>query len=161
MPREISWLLTHSHFDHVIDAAKLAAEADCPVYAYMVSTPESRLELLFRPMNLKTDDYPVQHLIQHGDTFQVGGLEIEARHVPGHSPDSLVFYIASENLVFTGDTLMCGTIGRTDFPGGGTAILVKHIREQIMVLPDDTAVLAGHMEATTVGEQRNMIRRII
>lgn len=156
--RPAALLLTHSHFDHVIDAAALVAECECPVYAYMVSTPESRLETLFRPMQLKADEYPVQHIIAPGQIFTVEGLEIEARHVPGHSPDSLAFYIAQNQLVFSGDTLMAGTIGRTDFPGGGTAMLLASISEQLLTLPDETRVLAGHMEATTIGAQRGMIQ---
>jgi hydroxyacylglutathione hydrolase len=159
--RPIALLLTHSHFDHVIDAAKLVAEAECPVYAQMVSTPDSRLETVFAAMNLRADEYPVTHLLKHGDQFQVDGVSFQVFHVPGHSPDSLVFYTEEHKLAFTGDTLMEGTTGRTDFPGGGAAILLRHIQDHILSLPNDTAVLAGHLGLTSVGAERAMIEQML
>ncbi len=158
--RPAALLLTHSHFDHVDDAAAVVAEAECPVYAHMVSTPESRLELLFRPMNLRADDYPVDHLLAHGDKINLRGLEGTVLHIPGHSPDSLAFYFPSIGSVFSGDTLMSGTVGRTDFPGGSMQVLLDGIDAHLMTLPDETKVYAGHMLPTTIGAERRNLKMI-
>jgi glyoxylase-like metal-dependent hydrolase (beta-lactamase superfamily II) len=150
-------LLTHSHFDHVVDAAALAQEHGCPVYAWMVSTPESRLESWLSQMagmNFGIKDYPVDVLVRDGDTLTVCGLEMHCSHVPGHSEDSVSFYFPERNIVFSGDTLMQETMGRTDFPGGGMAMLLNSIKTKILTLPDHTLVCPGHGECTAVGAER-------
>jgi glyoxylase-like metal-dependent hydrolase (beta-lactamase superfamily II) len=83
----------------------------------------------------------------------VGGLDFDLRHVPGHSPDSIVFCLLEQNQAFAGDTLFASSIGRTDLPGGGHQQLLDAIREQMLSLPPETRVLPGHGPATTIGQE--------
>lgn len=155
-------LLTHAHFDHVLDAARIAREHQCPVYAWEMSTSESRLEtylLNMAGMKLEVEPYPVDYLLEGCSSVNVCGQILEVAHVPGHSHDSVVFYDPNCRRAFTGDTLMAGTIGRTDFPGGGMALLIGGIRSELMVLGDDVAIHPGHGESSTIGAERWWIDR--
>lgn len=82
------------------------------------------------------------------------GIPFRVLLVPGHCPGSLCFYSAGDELLFAGDVLFAGSIGRTDFPGGDQPLLIRGIREKILVLPDKTAILPGHGSPTTVGHER-------
>ena len=87
--------------------------------------------------------------VNDGDTLQVGNMELKFLHTPGHSPGGMC--IVTGNVVFSGDTLFCASIGRTDFPGCSFNDLAEAIRTKLYVLPDDTQVLPGHMGPTTIG----------
>jgi len=153
-------LLTHAHFDHVYDAAEIARTHKCSIYAWEKSTSESRLEIyLFQMagMKLEIEDYPVDVILSELKFVDVGGLQLDLAHVPGHSPDSVVFFDPLHQRLFSGDTLMQGTIGRTDFPGGGTSLLMQGIRDKILPMGDNVIVLSGHGEPTTVGDERGWI----
>ncbi len=76
------------------------------------------------------------------------------RHVPGHCPGNVLFYFPALKAAFVGDALFAGSVGRTDLPGGSSEVLKESIRTQIYTLPDETAVLSGHGEATTVGVEK-------
>lgn len=155
-------LLTHAHFDHVHDAAVIAREHECPIYAWEKSTPVSRLEvylLHMAGMHLEIEDYPVNFLLAGKAAIQVAGMELRLEHVPGHSMDSVVFIDETNERVFSGDTLMNGTMGRTDFPGGGTPMLIENIRTKLLSLGNQYEVYAGHGEPTTIGAERPWIER--
>ena len=150
-------LLTHAHFDHVVDAAEIAATHGCKVYASEKSTPETRLEeFLFRMagISIAIQDYPVDLPLKELDSISVCGIDFDLAHVPGHSPDSVVFFDRLNRQLFSGDTLMAGTMGRTDFPGGGTQMLISGIRIKLLPLGDDVVVWSGHGDVTTIGEER-------
>jgi hydroxyacylglutathione hydrolase len=83
----------------------------------------------------------------------VGGLDLDLRHVPGHSPDSLVFHLPEEEFAFAGDTLFAGSIGRTDLPGGRHPQLLEAIREQLFTLAPMTRILPGHGPETTISKE--------
>jgi glyoxylase-like metal-dependent hydrolase (beta-lactamase superfamily II) len=85
---------------------------------------------------------------------ELGAIKLETLYTPGHAPGHVAFYMPSEKLVFSGDTLFYGSIGRTDLPGGNQARLLKSIREELLTLPDDTRVLPGHMRETSIGFER-------
>ena len=152
-------LLTHAHFDHVMDAAAIVREWSIPVYAWGHGTPETRLEALLNQWmgtSIRVDDYPVDHLLAGEDKITVAGAELACLHVPGHAPDSVVFTHAASGTIFSGDTVMDGGMGRTDLPGGDHAQLERGIRSLIFTLPEEWTIYPGHGSPTTVGwEKRN------
>ncbi|MFN0152326.1 MAG: MBL fold metallo-hydrolase [bacterium] len=147
-------LNTHAHPDHVGGAARLQRELAIPFYLHARDTflldglGEFCHALGIPPMEAPRVDYG----LAEGDTFTLGSHAIRVLETPGHSPGSVSFLAG--HLLFSGDALFEGSIGRTDLPGGSLAILLRSIREKILALPDETAVLSGHGEATTVGRER-------
>ncbi len=155
----VALLLTHAHFDHVMDAGKIAAGWGIPVYAWGKSTAADRLELLLSQYLGQTaalEDYPVDKPLAGVPSMEAAGAEFAVLHVPGHSPDSLVFVHAGSGSIFCGDTVMDGGIGRPDLPGGDHDLLVEGIRGKLLTLPPEWRFLPGHGEVSTVGwEIRN------
>ncbi len=147
-------LLTHQHYDHVVDAAALAATG-ATVHAHAAYSRDLTLEKPAREwgLTLRVDPYQVDRLIVPGAPLEVCGLHFGVAHVPGHAVDSLVFHLADEGLVFSGDTLFQGSIGRTDLPGGDTQTLLDGIRRHLLTLDPATRVLPGHGEETTVAAE--------
>ena len=148
--------LTHWHFDHVIDAARLAREHDCPVYAWGPSTAEDRLEKLVAPYLGKdaiVEEYPVHHPLAGLENATIAGARFLLRHVPGHSPDSLVLIHEPSRVIFSGDTVMDGGIGRTDFPGGSFELLAEGILGKILTFPGDFRIFPGHGGVSTVADE--------
>ena len=143
-------LLTHAHFDHVLDAARIQERWSIPTYAFAHPTPELTLE----SMGMAVRPYKVDYLVKEGEPMTFGGLTFEILHIPGHSPDSALFLPEGSPIVFGGDVLMQGGIGRSDLPGGDGEQLLKGIREKLYVLDDGTTVLSGHGPATTVGGEK-------
>ena len=105
---------------------------------------------------LPLEDVPMQRytLVGQGDTIQLGREELRVLFVPGHAPGHIAFYAPDSGLLLSGDTLLLGTIGRTDFWYGDYDQLVTSIREQYLPLPDETIVFSGHGEETTIGYER-------
>jgi glyoxylase-like metal-dependent hydrolase (beta-lactamase superfamily II) len=154
-------LLTHAHFDHVVDAAEIHRSHGCPIYAWERSTVETRLETYLweaAGMKFEVEDYPVQVLLAGKSSIQAAGVTFALAHIPGHSLDSVVFMDTAGGRVFTGDTLMQGTMGRTDFPGGSTPMLIHGMRTHLLTLPDDTMVYAGHGDPTTIRAERRWLK---
>lgn len=155
--RPSALFLTHQHFDHVMDAARVAAEFGCPIFAWSGYSRELTLETLFERYSgggLRVPTYEVQCVLAGQNRVGLVGLEWTLHHVPGHSPDSLCLHDVENQLLFGGDVLFAGSIGRTDFPGGSSTQLVAGIEEKLMVLPDRTIVFPGHGPSTTIGEER-------
>ena len=148
-------LLTHQHYDHVLDAAALQA-AGARLHAFAPYSQDLTLETAARAwgMPISVKPYQIDRLLDVANTVSVAGLEFSLSHVPGHATDSVVFYLASDGLVFSGDTLFAGSIGRTDLPGGSTRQLLDGIARHLLSLPDETRVLSGHGPATTIGRER-------
>jgi glyoxylase-like metal-dependent hydrolase (beta-lactamase superfamily II) len=154
---EIRYIIaTHGHFDHNAGTAGLKEKLDAPFLIH-------RDDLKFVQRSVKSaakwgitiDQVPdPDQFIGEGDVLKLGGLELEVVHTPGHSPGGISLYIESENVVFSGDTLFQGSIGRTDFEGGSMAILARSIREKLYALPDSTIVYSGHGPPTTIGEEK-------
>ena len=148
--------LTHWHFDHVMDAARIAREHGCPVYAWRASTPQDRLEhmvVAFIGPEAAVPPYPVDHPLQGMDAVRIAGQDFLLRHVPGHSPDSLVLIDEAAHRLFSGDTVMDGSIGRSDFPDGDFDLLVSGICEKILTFPGDYRIYPGHGGSSTVDEE--------
>lgn len=149
--------LTHGHWDHTQDAARLVRELKVFVRGHrddqaLYETPEIMEERMGRKLGLepvKVDAWATQ-----GDRLTAFGREFEVRHVPGHCPGNILFHQAEAKVVFVGDALFKAGVGRWDLPGGDFEVLARSIRDQIYTLPDDTLVFPGHGPRTTVGAEK-------
>lgn len=148
-------ILTHQHFDHVEGVAELVETFGCRVAAHS-SYDESLIGgdfLRSIGMPVEVSPYAVDKILRGGDELEVGGGTLEIRAVPGHSVDSVAVYCAAGCWVASGDSLMAGSIGRTDLPGGNHSQLLTSIREQLLSLPGETGVLPGHGGISSVAEE--------
>lgn len=147
-------LLTHQHYDHVTDAAALQCRGT-KIHSHSHYSTELTLESAARAwgMPIQVEPYQVDALIHPGSPLEIKGMQITTAHVPGHSTDSVTFYFAANSVLFSGDTLFAGSIGRTDLPGGSTTQLVDGIRRHLLTLPHETTVLSGHGPQTTIGDE--------
>ncbi|MDP6605031.1 MAG: MBL fold metallo-hydrolase [Dehalococcoidia bacterium] len=149
-------LATHHHLDHsggVHDL--LEALPDAKFYMHRLDYPMIAAQAPTAGSWYGHDVTPPREpdrFLDHGDTIELGGRTLTALHCPGHTPGSLCLY--GEGAVFTGDVLFAGSVGRSDFPGGDAETLIRSIREHLLTLPDETAVLPGHNQTTTVGAER-------
>lgn len=138
-------LLTHGHFDHVGGVDGLLAHCPgLPVYAHRGDVSETPGQLTWQPV-------PSWVELHDNDTLSLAGIQLSVLHTPGHSLGSVVFRL--EDCLFTGDTLFCGSMGRTDFPGGSVTQMRASLR-RLGELEGDYRVYPGHMEATTLNEER-------
>ncbi|MFA6960072.1 MAG: MBL fold metallo-hydrolase [Opitutaceae bacterium] len=149
--------LTHGHWDHTQDAAKVVRASGAKVRGHLADkhffeTPE--IMSAFLSSRITLEPVTVDHWVGQGGRFEALGRSVEVRHVPGHCPGNVLFYFEKQGAAFVGDALFAGSVGRTDLPGGSRDVLVKAIREQIYNMPDDTAVYPGHGPATTVGAEK-------
>lgn len=148
-------LLTHGHFDHIMAADAVRDKYGVKVYASCdekntLEQPHINIgEAYGLKLSVKAD---VWH--KDGEILKLAGFDIEALHTPGHTEGGSCYYIREIGVLFSGDTLFCGSVGRTDFPGGSMSEIVRSIKEKVMVLPDDTKVYPGHGEGTSVGYER-------
>jgi glyoxylase-like metal-dependent hydrolase (beta-lactamase superfamily II) len=149
-------LITHTHIDHVGAVAALADEYACPVLMHREAEPMlEQLPTQAMMMGLRFGKVPsVDHYLEDGQVLEVGGLKLEARYTPGHAPGHLAFYAESEAVVFAGDALFAGSVGRTDLFGGNMEVLMRSINERLMTLPDETQVFPGHGPQTTIADER-------
>jgi hydroxyacylglutathione hydrolase len=149
-------LITHAHIDHVGAVAALVEEYACPVLMHAEAEPMlQQLPTQAMMMGLRFGKVPkVDRRIEDEEVLEVGGLRLKALYTPGHAPGHLAFYAESERLVFSGDALFAGSVGRTDLFGGDTEVLMRNIKERLMRLPDQTRVLSGHGPETTIGDER-------
>ena len=163
--KPICIMLTHAHFDHIYGMAALAEEYG--IHVYMHPEEKSTIENtnpyicnaygLPLPEPLKEGATIAQRCIpaKDGDTIKVGSLRFEVLATPGHSRGGLCFYERTEGVLFSGDTLFAGAIGRTDHPGGDYDLLMKSIFEKLMVLDGQVAVIPGHGPETDIATERN------
>lgn len=151
-------LNTHAHFDHVLEAWSLKKQAGGEIYLH----PKDEALLHDRQVGLPAvPGFNAQHTgaaidrwLQPEETLEFGSLQFEVIETPGHTPGHVSFHLAQANLIFVGDTLFAGSIGRTDFPGGSHEQLIRSVREKIFVLPDETVVYPGHGPETTVAREK-------
>lgn len=148
---------THAHFDHFGGAADLAKTLNpAPLVALHPLDHELWKNQGGAPhfgMQIEPGPDPMIEL-NHKQVLQLGKLEFEVRHTPGHTPGHVVFYCASEAVLFCGDLIFYHSVGRTDLPGGDWETLIRSITEQVFFLPDETQLLSGHGENSTVGEEK-------
>lgn len=148
-------LLTHGHFDHAGAAEELARLANVKIYAEehekeTLETPELNLSGWEGASNI----YHADEYIKDEQEIDLAGFHIRVFHTPGHTVGGCCYYFSYQNTLFSGDTLFQTSIGRTDFPKGSASVLIRAIKEKLMVLPDETAVYTGHGDMTTIGTER-------
>ena len=149
-------VLTHLHFDHVLDAAKVR-DRGVRVYSFAELSQDLSLEVMFGEIfegAFAVAPFESDELLEGRAALEVAGIEFELLHVPGHSPDSLCFYSREHGEIFGGDVLMAGGYGRTDFPHGDEALLFSGIKEKLFTLDDSVVVHSGHGEDTTLGAEK-------
>jgi hydroxyacylglutathione hydrolase len=155
--REV-WL-THSHLDHCGGVAPLLRELGCALVAHPEeSMMRQGVQTIAAMYGLPPGDWhncpEPSVVVSGGESLAVGSHTAQVLFTPGHSPGHVSFYFSKENTLLSGDVLFYGSIGRTDLPGGNHRELISSIKERILPLPDDTKVLSGHGEDTTVGRER-------
>ena len=150
--------ITHGHGDHIAANAHVKSvfpEARICIHprdAHMLKDPRANMSLAFG-FNLISP--PADVMVEGNTEITAAGFTFAIEHVPGHSPGSICFIPRiDEHMVFAGDTLFAGSIGRTDFPGGNGGLLIAGIREKLFSLPDDTVVYPGHGIATLIRKEK-------
>ena len=161
-------LLTHGHIDHMWSAQKVSDTYGCPTYIhpadrYMLKDPVKALGQGFA-LGLASlavgalfrEPRQIVELDRDGDKLDLGGITVAVDHTPGHTQGSVVFRVEEgpDQLALTGDTLFKQSVGRTDLPGGSGRDLLTSIVTKLLVLDDDTMVLPGHGERSTIGAER-------
>ena len=149
-------LLTHSHFDHVGGLAELKKETGAPIYIHHEAVEmlnEAFLHAAAWQIRIPPPP-PADFELTPGETITVGNLKLKVLFTPGHAPGHVSFYLREHGVVFDGDVLFNQSIGRTDLPGGDMKLLMKSIREELLILPNETAVLSGHGPSTTIGQEK-------
>ncbi len=149
---------THAHFDHFGGAGAIADGCDpLPIVAlHPEDYPLWRAQGGAQYFGVKLDDPGPEPTVDlsHGQTLTLGSNQFEVRFSPGHSLGHVMFYCEAEKVLFSGDVIFKQSIGRTDLPGGSYDQLLQSIREQVMTLPDEVRILSGHMDETSVGDER-------
>jgi glyoxylase-like metal-dependent hydrolase (beta-lactamase superfamily II) len=153
----VALILTHGHWDHMLDAHKFAA-AGVPTYghkddAVMFADPSIMAD--FAMPGLELQPVRIDHWVAGGDRVHLLETAMEIRHVPGHCPGNILVYLEREAVAFPGDVIFAGSVGRYDLPGGDVAVLSRSIKEQVYTLPDATKLYPGHGPATTVGAEKS------
>lgn len=144
---------THGHVDHVGANAEVRQAFAAPIVIHeadgqLYRKPKESLTLFFGDAKLAKPD----QLVKDGDQLQLGRLTATVLATPGHTKGSICLQL--EDVVFSGDTLFTGSIGRTDFPGGSAQEIITSIKEKLLVLPPDTVVYPGHGPQTTIGQEK-------
>lgn len=151
-------LITHGHIDHAGGAAELAERLAVPIEGpheedrfWIDGMPQQALTFGFPNVRAFTPD----RWLKQGDRVQVGNLELQVLHCPGHTPGHVVFFDEDAKLALVGDVLFRGSIGRTDFPKGDFDALIASIRQKLWPLGDDVAFISGHGPMSTFGDERS------
>lgn len=153
--KPVGILLTHGHFDHIMAVEEVRAQYGIPVYAcrleeQMLKEPSMNMSGYYGTgCSIKPDVF-----LDDLQVFEAAGFSIQMLHTPGHTPGSCCYYLEEEGVLFSGDTLFYGSVGRTDFPGGSTAKIVRSLHKLVDTLPEETEVYPGHDASTTIGYEK-------
>ena len=148
-------LLTHAHFDHVMGIDGWVKEFDIPVYLH-----EDEKQILEDPrLNLSgvfgtNYSYNKASCLQDKQILELAGFKFKVIHTPGHTAGGCCYYEEAEAVLFSGDTLFCQSVGRSDFPTGSMSTLVRSIKEKLFCLPDDVMVYPGHNDVTCIADEK-------
>ena len=146
-------IVTHGHADHIAGNSAIIEKTDAQLLIHALEEPyltDPNLNLSAF-LGHEVVSPPANRLLKEGDKISLDGLTFQVLHTPGHSPGSVS--LMGDGLLFSGDTLFCGGVGRTDLPGGSWEELERSIREKIFTLPVETLVLTGHGPSTTVDQE--------
>lgn len=151
-------LATHAHFDHVLASKALKEMTGAPFYIHADSAPLlqhlPQQGVMFTGQPFPEAAQPDRWLTSEVEKIELGSIKLETLYTPGHAPGHIAFYERGAGIVFSGDCLFAGSIGRTDLPGGDYEVLMQSIFSTLLPLGDAVRVLAGHMELTTIGKER-------
>lgn len=148
-------LLTHGHFDHIMGIDGFLSEFDVPVYVH-----EDDADAMEDPVLNQSSTYTSGYTfgkaryLRDRQTLELAGYTFQVIYTPGHTKGGCCYYVASEDVLFSGDTLFQNSVGRTDFVNSSTSDLVHSVREKLFLLPDDTIVYPGHMGETKIGHEK-------
>lgn len=149
-------LITHAHIDHIGGAAKLKASTGAPVYMNENDGGlYQHLDVQASWLGMETPERTeIDGNLRDGDRHLLGATELIAMHTPGHTQGSSCLWLPGEELLLAGDTLFRDSIGRTDLPGGDGRQILRSIQNKLLALPEDTIVIPGHGDRTTIGREK-------
>ncbi len=147
-------ILTHGHLDHIYGIPPLRSEyPQIKVYIHKLDEDMLIGARPASPMASVSVNYGPGQIIEDGEELRFAGITLRVLHTPGHTPGGVCLYSQAEDVVFTGDTLFAGSVGRTDFPGGDYKQLITAIKNKLLVLPGRTVVYTGHGPQTTIAAE--------
>lgn len=149
--------VTHAHFDHMGGTGAIVdgLSNPPPVALHSEDLPLWRAHGGAPFFGIRFDSHAEPTVeLAHGQILTLGGNTIEVRHAPGHSPGHVMFYFREAGILFSGDVIFQGSVGRADLPGGDWDSLLTSIHEQVLTLPDETKIYSGHGPETTVGSEK-------
>jgi hydroxyacylglutathione hydrolase len=155
----VALLITHAHIDHIGAAGAISEAHRASVYlhpddAWLAADPMTQLRSLWGMIPPGDFDRPERYEdLRHGQRLGLAGIDIEVIHTPGHTPGHCSFHVPSEGVLFSGDHLFAGSIGRTDLPGGDFDTLMRSMAERVVPLPSETVVFPGHGPSTTLARE--------
>jgi len=154
--KPIAILLTHAHFDHIGAVDDVRKQWNIPVYVHKnekewLSDPSQNGSQFFMAGAVSVSD--PDELIKGEGRLEIGSFVLQVYETPGHSPGSVSFYAKEADVVFSGDALFAGSIGRTDLPGGNHDQLLNSIHKKLLTLPEETIVLSGHGPETSIEQE--------
>ncbi|MBU5479993.1 MBL fold metallo-hydrolase [Blautia sp. MSJ-19] len=153
--KPVAVLLTHGHFDHILAAEEIKKKYNIPIYACdkeekTLLNPEINLSAYGRGnCSIRADRY-----LADLQVVELAGFSVQMIETPGHTVGSCCYYLKDEGVLFSGDTVFRGSVGRTDFPEGSTSAIVHSLHRLLEALPDDTEVYPGHDASTTIGYEK-------